>query len=123
MAVTAITPEALSLNTFDLDALAMTAATTAADGFLVDVSAYADHRILLVFQNTNAADAARTATIKKGNGLQGVSDLASGNIPAAKFGAITVESGRFKNISGTNKGKILVVPSHAELKMAAIVLP
>lgn len=123
MATTAITPEALSRNTFDLDALAMTAATTAADGFLIDVSAYPDHNILLVFNNTNASTTARTATIKKGNALQGVSDLTSGDIAAAKFGAINVESGRFKLVSGTNKGKILVIPSHAELKMAAIVLP
>ena len=123
MAVTAITPEALSLNTFDLDSLAMTAATTAADGFLVDVSAYADHKVLLVFQNTNASATARTATIKKGNALQGVSDLVSGDIAAGKFGMINVESGRFKLVSGTNKGKVLVVPSHAELKMAAVVLP
>jgi hypothetical protein len=121
MATTAITPEALDRNTFDLDALAMTAATLATDGFLVDVSGYADHKVLLVFQNSGAVD--RTATVKKGNGIQGVADLVSGNISAAKFGAIAVESGAFKNVSGANKGKILVIPSHAELKMAAIVLP
>lgn len=121
MATTAITPEALTRNTFDLDSLAMTAATLATDGFLVDVSGYADHKILLVFQNSGAVD--RTATIKKGNALQGVSDLVSGNIATTKFGTVAVESGRFKNVSGTNKGKILVIPSHAELKMAAIVLP
>jgi hypothetical protein len=121
MATTAITPEALTRNTFDLDALAMTAPTTAADGFLVDVSGYTDHKILLVFQNSGAVD--RTATIKKGNGLQGVADLVSGNIAASKFGAIAVESGKFKNVSGANKGKVLIIPSHAELKMAAIVLP
>lgn len=123
MATTAITPEAISRNVFDVDALAMTAATTAADGFLVDVSGYPDHRILLVFQNTNGSATARSATVKKGNALQGVADLASGDIAAAKFGAVAVESGRFVNVSGTNKGKILVIPSHAELKMAAIVLP
>ena len=123
MAVTAITPEVLSRNVFDVDALAMTAATAAADGFLVDCSNVADHRLLLVFQNTNAAATARTATIKKGNALQGVSDLASGDIAAGKFAAVAVESGRFKNVSGANKGKILIIPSHAELKMAAIVLP
>lgn len=123
MATTAITVEKLSRNTFDLDALAMTAATAAADGFLVDVSGYPDHNIMLVFQNTNASATVRTATIKKGNALQGVSDLVSGDIAASKYGAVVVESGRFVNVSGTNKGKILVIPSHAELKMAAIALP
>lgn len=123
MAVTAITVEKLATNTFDLDALAMTAATTAADGFLVNVADVADHKLMFVFQNTNATTTARTATIKKGNALQGESDLISGDIAASKFGAVVVESGKFKNVSGTNKGKILIIPSHAELKMAAIALP
>ena len=101
----------------------MTAATTAADGFLVDVSNVADQKLLLVFQNTNASTTARTAIINKGNALQGVTDLTSGDIAAGKFGAITIESGRFKIVSGDDKGKILIIPSHAELKMAAIVLP
>ena len=123
MAVTAITVEALSTNTFDLDALAMTAATTAADGFLVDISTVADHKLMLVFQNTNAGTTARTATISKGTGIQGTADLVSGDIAAAKFGAVVVESGKYKIMSGTNKGKMLVIPSHAELKMAAIAMP
>lgn len=123
MATTAITVEKLARNTFDLDALAMTAATTAADGFLIDVSGVADQKLLLVFQNTNAGSTARTATIKKGDALQGVKDLASGDIAAAKFAAVAIDSGSFKIMTGTNKGKILVIPSHAELKMAAIALP
>lgn len=123
MATTAITVEKLARNTFDLDALAMTAATTAADGFLVDVSGVADHKLLLVFQNTNGAATARTATIKKGDALQGVKDLTSGDIGAAKFAAIAVDSGSYKIMKGTNKGNILVIPSNAELKMAAIALP
>lgn len=122
MAVTAITPEVLSGNTFDVDALAMTAATTAADGFIVDYTEQ-DAKILLVFLNTNASSTARTATIKKGDGIQGVADLDSGDIAAGKYALVVIESGRFKNVSGANKGKVLIVPSHAELKMAAVVLP
>ena len=121
MAVTVITPEVLKFNTFDLDSLATTAATTAADGFTIDCSNIADQKILFVFQNSGATD--RTATVKKGNGIQGVADLVSGNVAASKFATVVVESGRFKNVSGTDKGLIKVIPSHAELKMAAIVLP
>jgi hypothetical protein len=120
MAVTVIAPEALTRNAFDLDAIAMTAPTTAADGFTVDLSAYADQNVVLLFQNSGAVD--RTVTIKKGNGLQGTADLASGNIAAGKFGAITIESGKFKNVTGTLKGKLLIIPAHAELKMAALVI-
>jgi hypothetical protein len=123
MAVTAITVEKLTTNTIDVDALAQTAATTAADGFLVDVSNVADHTLLFVFNNSNAAATARSATIKKGTGIQGVADLATGDIAAGKNAAIVVESGRFKIMSGTNKGKLLIIPSHAELTMAAIALP
>jgi len=120
MAVTAIVPEALKTGAFDLDALAMTAAASAEDGFAVDLSA-ADHKTLFVFQNTGAS--ARTATVKAGNALQGVSDLTSGDIAAGKFAALAVESGKYKHVSGTLKGKVLVIPSHAELKMTAIALP
>ena len=121
MAVTAITPEVLKFNTIDVDALAMTAATTAADGFLVDCAGVADHKLLLVFENTDAA-VAYDITVKKGNGLQGVADLTA-EIAATKFSAVVVESGMFKNVSGTNKGKLLIIPENAKVEMAAIVLP
>ena len=120
MAVTVITPEVLTRNTFDLDAIAMTAPTTAADGFTVDLTNYADHNIVFLFQNSGASD--RIVTVKKGNSIQGTADLASGNIAAGKFGAITIESGKFKNVTGTLKGKVLVIPAHAELKMAVLAI-
>lgn len=122
MAVTVVTPEVLTRNVFDLDAIAMTAATTAADGFTIDLTKYADQKVVFLFENTNAAATARTATIKKGNGLQGLADLVSGDIAAGKFGAVTFESMKFKNVGGTLKNKVVVIPSHAELKMACLVL-
>lgn len=122
MAVTAITPKALSWNEFDVDALGMTAATAAEDGFTVDYGAQ-DGKILLVFYNSNASTTARSATVKAGNGIQGVADLASGDIAAGKYACVVVESGWFKNVSGDNKGKVIVISSHEELKMAAVVLP
>lgn len=124
MAVTKVTPVDLEkVNTFNLDSITWTAATTAADGFTIDVSGYADHKILMLFQNTNAGTTARTATVKKGNGLQGVKDLVSGDIKAGKIGSVVVESGGYLNVSGDDKGLLKVVPSNAELKMACIILP
>jgi hypothetical protein len=122
MATTAITPVRLDWNTFNVSGLTFTAATTAADGFLVDATD-PDQKLVLVFLNTNASATARTATVKKGDGIQGVADLASGDIAAGAYAAVSVESGGFKITSGTNKNKILVIPSNAELKIAAIVLP
>ena len=122
MAVTAITPVSLSLNTFNVDAITFTAPTAATDGFTVPFTGK-DKNIVLLFQNTNSGSTPRTATIKAGNGIQGVADLASGDIAAGEIGSVVVDSGAFKNVSGTNKGKILIIPSNAELKMAAIVSP
>ena len=118
-----ITPDVLKFNTFDTSALAFAAANAAADGFLIDVSDYADHKVALFFQNTNGAATARTATVKKGNGLQGVADLASGNVAAGAIACVVVESGAFKNVTGTLAGNIHVVVDNAEMKMAAVVLP
>ena len=124
MAVKKVTPVVLEgFNKFELDALTFVAATTAADGFTIDVSGHADHKILMLFQNTNSGTTARTVTVKRGNGLQGVKDLASGDIEAGEVGAVVVESGHFLNVSGDDKGLLKVVPSHAELKMACIILP
>ncbi|MCK9479990.1 MAG: hypothetical protein M0R40_10920 [Firmicutes bacterium] len=124
MAVTVVTPVALGkFNAFTLDAVAFATATTAADGFTVDLSGFADQKAVFLLQNTNSGSTVRTATIKAGNGLQGVSDLVSGNIAAGKIAAVSVESGAFMNVSGDDKGKVVVVPSNAELKLAVVVLP
>lgn len=120
MAVTAITPEVLTWNTFDADALAMTAPTAAADGFTVDYG-YQDAKILLVFENTSA-DTAYDVTIKAGDSIQGVADVTQ-EIAFGDKALFVAESGRFKNVSGTNKGKVLIIPENAAVKMAAVVLP
>lgn len=122
MAVTAVTPVKLDWNTVNPDALTFTAASVAADGFTVP-HAYGDDKTLLVFYNSNGSTTARTFTVKAGDSIQGVVDLESGDVAAGKYAMLAVESGRFKNVTGDNKGKLLIIPSHAELKMAAIVLP
>ena len=61
--------------------------------------------------------------MKKGNGIQGVVDLATGDIAASAIVALTVDSGAFKNVTGDNKGCVVVVPDDAKLKMAVVVLP
>lgn len=73
----------------------------------------ADERIVMVVQNTTSS--ATTLTVKAGNGLQGVVDITLA-VPASSVNLLKLDSGRFKNVSGTNKGKIVVV-SPAALKV------
>lgn len=122
MAVTAITPEVLTLNTFDSSSLAVTAATSATDGFLVSAD-YEDKKLLLIFTNTDDT-LDYDVTIKKGNALQGTADLKLTDLGAGATATIVVESGLFKNVTGKDiKGKIVVIPENVKVKMAAIVLP
>ena len=121
MAVTAITP--IKLKTYNSleGTLAYTAATAAADGFLIPYAGE-DHKTLIFLQNTNASTTARTATIKKGNGIQGVTDVEI-EVDAGDVGLVCIESGLFKNVSGTDKGKVKVIVDNAELKIAVVELP
>ena len=68
-----------------------------------------DHKTVLVVNNTGSS--AATLTVLAGNGLQGVSDLVV-SIPAG-INLIKLESGRFLNVSGENKGKIVIKSSAA----------
>lgn len=61
-----------------------------------------DDKMILVI----VATAATTLTVKAGNGIQGVSDKVL-TVPVGTS-LVKLESGRFKNVSGTNKGKIVV---------------
>ena len=75
-----------------------------------------DSRILVVLENSDTS--AKNATIKKGTGLQGVSDLTI-NIAASSKMAIVLESGKFVN----NEGNVVVTGADAKVKVAAIELP
>lgn len=98
----------------------LTAITTVADGIKIPMSAE-DGRILIMIANGGVAEA--TATIKKGNALQGVSDLAV-TIAAGATKIICVESGRFTNVSGALAGYLLITGSaSATLTAGAVALP
>lgn len=64
-----------------------------------------DDKMILVVNNTGSAET--TLTVKAGNGIQGVCDLTL-TVPVG-VSLVKLESGRFKNVSGENKGKIVVV--------------
>lgn len=85
-----------------------------------------DYKTLVIIKNAGNADA--TATFAIGNGIQGVgADLvvtvkATGDSDGKDVQAIVLDSGYFKNVSGTNKGYIKVTPS-AALSFVAVELP
>ena len=94
-------------------------ATSATDGCTVDYTGKDDGKILLILENGGASSI--TAKILKGNGLQGTGDLSITLATGAKK-VITVESGKFVNVFGANKGKAIINGS-TDLKVAAIELP
>lgn len=117
MAATAITNTVLVRNT--VATFPATAASDATDGVLITCDKD-DQKMLIIIENVDASNA-ETVTILKGDGLQGVSNLAV-SVPASSMRCVVVESGRFKNVSGTLKGKIKITGT-ADVKIACVVLP
>jgi len=112
MAATAIVNTKLDRNI--AAALPATATIDGTDGALI--TADADQKMLLILEKTSAAG---DLTIVKGNALQGTTDLVV-TFAAVGSKVINIESGKFVNVSGTNKGKILVTGVG---KVSVVVLP
>lgn len=85
----------------------------------------ADQNIAIHIKNS-ITNATHTAVIAQGDGLQGVADLEI-TIGAESEVVAVVESGAFKQMSGDNKGKILIkdktTTNTNALQVAAVVLP
>ena len=78
-----------------------------------------DAKTLILIENAGGETA--TAVIHKGDGIQGVADMEV-EIEAGATVCIVVESMKFKNMSGENKGNVLITGS-ANLKVGCVVLP
>lgn len=122
MGATTITNTVLKRNA----ATAVPSAATVAniDGALVTFDKD-DQKILLLLKN-NVSGATHTAVIKAGNGLQGVTDLEV-TLEGDAESCVVVESGRFMDVSGENKGKVNIVDKDTttgtQIEVRAIVLP
>ena len=122
MAATAITPTVLT----GFNAAAALPATAAVEANLGALIAFnkADQKGLIFLENSNATTTA-TAKIVKGDGLQGTADL-SIEIDPSETKVISIESMKYLNLTGDNKGKVLVIDSDTTattLKVAAVYLP
>ena len=67
---------------------------------------YDDQKIAIHLKNTSATTTA-TAVIVKGNGIQGVKDLEV-TVKTSSEQVVVVESGAYKNVSGTDKGMVQI---------------
>lgn len=117
MAATAITNTVLAFNT--AAAMPATAAVDATDGALITCGA-ADQKMLIIMENVDGTNA-ENVTIKAGNGVQGVADLVV-SVAKSSTKVITIESGKYKNLTGTLKGKIKITGT-ADVQIACVVLP
>lgn len=77
-----------------------------------------DAKVVIVFENTSGES--EDVVIRKGNSIQGTCDLTL-TIGAGEKHAICVESGKFVNVSGEDKG-MLVFEASANIKAFYIVL-
>ena len=84
-----------------------------------------DQKILVKIKN-QITNATHTAVIVAGNGLQGVADLEF-TIAQSSEVVTVIESGKFVNVSGDNKGKVIVKDESTTntdaIAVAAIALP
>ena len=74
----------------------------------------------VVFVIANSGSNAVNVTVKAGNGLQGVNDETYSVAPGLNL--IKLESGRFKNVSGENKDKVVVVAAGDNISVGAVAL-
>lgn len=65
------------------------------------------------FVIANAGNASATATFAVGNGIQGAGSDMVVTVPASKSQAVVIDSGYFKNVSGTDKDCVKITPSAA----------
>lgn len=117
MAIVKLTPSKIEKWNSASGAVAFTA-LDATDGAYYEHTARDDRNVILV---KNSASSASNLTIKQGNGLQGVADEVI-SVPASSTVAIAIESGRFKNVTGDNKGRVILTGA-TTLSVAVVEMP
>jgi hypothetical protein len=130
MAVTVITPIKLKLNEFVKETVATDyVAVDANDGaeFVMDAR---DEKYVIGVVNKISTSGNVTAIIKAGDGLQSAFGDTKIVIAKDEIAWVVIDSGRFKNITGDNKGKVIIksldnagTSGSADLQVKVIQLP
>lgn len=118
MAVVTIT--ATKMEKEQATVIPATVAVDATDGAVVAWDCK-DAQLYIILENASTS-AAKVATIVNGKGLQGTGDLEQ-SIAASGKTAIMLDSGKYKQVSGTHKGKLWIKGADANIKVAAMILP
>ena len=79
-----------------------------------------DDKYLILIHNAGSESA--NITVKGGNALQGGKDLTF-VLDEGKFTLLQPDSGRFKNVDGEYKGKVVITAGSANVKVAVFRLP
>lgn len=103
-----------------VDNTALFTAIDATDGAAISSWNESDEKYTIVIQNTSTT-AAATVKILKGDGIHAVNDLTV-SLAAGKTVCLSIDSARFKVLSGTDKGKILLT-GPAAAKVAVFCTP
>jgi len=118
MAKAVITPTKVGLFQKLTPAIAFTA-LDGTDGGEIAWDGKDVHGVILV--KNASTTTSRDLTIKGGNSEYGINDVTFA-IPHSETRAFSIESGFFKNVSGTDKGKVILT-GNANLEVAVIFLP
>ena len=94
-------------------------ATSNSSAFKIELTG-GDYKTLVLINNAGSASA--TATFAVGNGIQGAGANLVVTVGAGATQAIVLDSGYFKNVSGTAKDCVTVTPS-AALGFTVVELP
>ncbi len=80
-----------------------------------------DDKYLILIQNSDT-EAAKTVTVLHGDGLQGTTDHTE-SLAASHYATMVIESGRFRIMSGEDKGKVIIKGQDDKIKIAVFKLP
>lgn len=81
-----------------------------------------DEQFVVGAYNNNESNK-KTVTIKAGNGLQSEFGDLTFSITAKKIAWVVLSSGRFKNVTGENKGNIVIEGESTDIQLKVIRLP
>jgi hypothetical protein len=130
MAATPITPVSLKMNEFVKEsATTLFAAVDANEGATFEMPDR-DEKYVIGVQNAASSSVNVFAVLKAGDGLHSVMGDEKVTLAQNAIAWITIDSARFKNITGNNKGKVVIrgfaangTTGTTDLKVKVIKLP